>query len=111
MIELCSQYTDVYEDYPFHDGNWALMRHKSNKKTFACIYEREGRVWVNVKCDPEWRDFWRSAFSSVIPAYHQNKEHWNSIILDGEIPEFEIVRMIDESYRLTKGKETKQKKK
>ena len=55
---------------------------------------------MNVKVDPEWRDFWRNTYSSVIPAYHQNKEHWNSIILDGTIPDTDIKRMIAESYDL-----------
>lgn len=44
--------------------------------------------------------FWRNTYSSVIPAYHQNKEHWNSIILDGTIPDTDIKRMIAESYDL-----------
>ncbi|MGE9976217.1 MmcQ/YjbR family DNA-binding protein [Coprococcus catus] len=59
---------------------------------------------MNVKCDPEWREFWRNAFESVVPAYHMNKTHWNSIILDGSIPNKDIQRMIGESYDLTKGK-------
>lgn len=104
VINLCMKLKEVYEDYPFHDANWTLIRHKTNKKAFAWIYEREGSIWINVKCDPEWRDFWRSTFTSVIPAYHQNKEHWNSIILDGTIPDKDIIRMIGESYELTKGK-------
>ncbi len=103
-IAFCSTFKNVMEDYPFHDSNWALMRHKENKKTFACIYERQGNIWINVKCDVEWRDFWRSAFSSIVPAYHMNKEHWNSIILDGTVPETDIKRMIKESYELTKPK-------
>jgi O-6-methylguanine DNA methyltransferase len=53
-----------------------------------------------VKADPEWRDFWRSAYASVLPGWHQNKEHWNTIILDGTIPDEEIKRMISESYDL-----------
>lgn len=61
-------------------------------------------MWINVKCDTQWRDFWRDAFVSVIPAYHLNKEHWNSIILDGTVPEEDVRRMIGESYELTKGK-------
>ena len=105
VIRLCGTYKDVMEDYPFHDTNWTLMRHKKNKKAFALIYEREGNIWVNVKCDPEWRDFWRSAFESVVPAYHMNKEHWNSIILDGTVPDKDVIRMIEESYDLTKPKE------
>ena len=67
-------------------------------------YERNGCIWVNVKVDPQWRDFWREAYPSVLPGYHQNKEHWNSIILDGTVPDEEIRRMIAESYDLITGK-------
>jgi len=74
---------------------------------FAWIYEKDGFIWVNVKCNPEWRDFFRDAFPSVVPAYHLNKEHWNSIILDGSVPEDDIKRMIEESYELTKGRKKK----
>ena len=62
---------------------------------------------LNVKVAPEWRDFWRSAYDSVIAGYHQNKEHWNTIILDGTIPEKEIRRMIAESYDLVTDSPTK----
>lgn len=63
-------------------------------------YERDGHINLNVKTNPEWRDFWRDSFDAVIPAYHQNKEHWNTIILDGSIPDEDIKRMIAESYDL-----------
>lgn len=109
VIALCIKLPEVYEDYPFRDNNWTLMRHKKNKKAFAWIYEREGNIWVNVKCNPEWRDFFRDAYASVMPAYHQNKEHWNSIILDGTIPQRDVERMIEESYDLTKPKAKKNK--
>ena len=101
VVAYCLTFQEVYEDYPFHDPNWCVMRHKGNRKVFAWIFHRD--VWVNVKCDPEWRDFWRQAYPSVVPAYHLNKEHWNSIILDGSVPEQEIQRMIGESYGLTGG--------
>lgn len=93
-------FSNVYVDTPSHDPNWVLLRYGKNKRAFAWTYEREGHIWVNVKVDPEWRDFWRNTYSSVIPAYHQNKEHWNSIILDGTIPDTDIKRMITESYDL-----------
>jgi predicted DNA-binding protein (MmcQ/YjbR family) len=109
-ILYCKSFENVVEDYPFHDSNWTLMRHISNKKTFACIYEHQNSIWINVKCDPEWRDFWRSAFESIVPAYHMSKEHWNSIILDRTIPRTDIERMIAESYELTKPKAKKIKK-
>ena len=91
-------FPDTYMDAPFHDANWVLLRYKKNKRAFAWTYERNGYIWVNVKVDPEWRDFWRDAYPSVLPGYHQNKDHWNAIRLDGSIPDEEIKRMIAESY-------------
>lgn len=104
ILEYSLTFPDTYLDTPFHDTNWILVRCRKNKKAFAWTYERNGQLCVNVKVDPEWRDFWRAAYLSVIPGYHQNKEHWNTIILDGSIPERDIRRMIAESYDLVRGK-------
>lgn len=106
-IEYGLSFPDTYQDAPFHDDNWQLIRVKGSKKTFMLVYEKNGSVRVNVKVDPEWRDFWRKTYSSVIPAYHQNKEHWNTIILDGSIPEDEVKRMIADSYDLVTDTPTK----
>ena len=84
-----------------------MVRARENKKIFLWIYERNGYVNLNVKADPEWRDFWRSAYESVQAGYHQNKEHWNTIILDGTISDKEIKRMIDESYDIITDSPTK----
>ena len=100
-------FDNVYEEKPFRDPNWQLVRIKGSKKTFLWIYEREGYINLNVKVNPEWRDFWRSTYESVTAGYHQNKEHWNTIILDGTIPEEEIKRMIAESYDLVTDSPTK----
>ena len=51
------------------------MRHRANKKSFALIYERNGKLYVNLKCDPMEADFLRQAFVDVTPAYHMNKVH------------------------------------
>lgn len=93
-------FPDTYQEAPFHDPNWQLVRVKGSKKAFLWTYEMNGCIHLNVKVNPEWRDFWRSTFASVIPAYHQNKEHWNTVILDGTIPDADIKRMIAESYDL-----------
>lgn len=98
VLKYGLSFPGTYQNAPFHDDNWQLIRYKKNKKTILCCYERNGFICVNVKCNPEWRDFWRSTFPSVIPGYHQNKEHWNTIILDGTIPKDDIKRMIAESY-------------
>ncbi len=102
ILKYCLTFPDVYQDAPFHDDNWQLVRYKKNKKAFAWTYEREGNICVNIKVNPEWRDF----------CYHQNKEHWNTIILDGTIPEEDIKRMLAESYDLiVKGNKKKSKNK
>ena len=98
---------DTYLDAPFRDTNWKLVRDKFTKKAFLWTYVLDGQVHINVKCDPEWRDLWRQAYASVLPGYHQNKEHWNTIILDDSIPDQEVQRMIDESYRLVTDSPTK----
>lgn len=97
-------FPDTYADTPFHDPNWVLVRYKKNKKAFLWTYEYEGRMQINLKVRPEWRDFWRNAFEAVMPAYHQNKEHWNTVILDGSIPDETIQIMIGDSYDLIVGK-------
>ncbi len=99
-IKFGLSFPDTYEDMPFHDENWQLIRYKYNKKAFLWIYEKDGYVNLNIKVDPEKAYFWREAYSSVIPGYHQNKMHWNTIILDGTIPDKDIKLMIAESYDL-----------
>lgn len=100
VIEFGLTFPNTYVDAPFRDPNWQLVREKTAGKAFLWTYEKDGHINLNLKVDPEWRDFWRSTYKSVIPAYHQNKEHWNTVILDGTIPDKEIKRMIAESYDL-----------
>ncbi len=93
-------FPDSYQDAPFHDDNWQLVRYRGNKKAFLWTYEKDGYVNLNVKVDPGKVFFWRDRYSSVLPGYHQNKEHWNTIILDGSIPDKDVKLMIAESYDL-----------
>jgi O-6-methylguanine DNA methyltransferase len=106
-IKYGLSFPNTYLDYPFKDHNWQLIRDKATKKTFLCVYEKDDHVNLNLKVNPEWRDFWRRTFKSVIPAYHQNKEHWNTVILDGSIPDEDIKRMVSESYDLVTDSPTK----
>lgn len=102
VISFCQTLPGAYEDYPFDDSNWTVMRHRANHRVFAWIFEREGCIWVNVKATPEWGDFWRRTFDAVVPAYHLNKRHWVSVILNGTIPQAEVQKLICESYELTR---------
>ncbi len=100
VLKYGLSFPDTYQDAPFHDPNWQLVRYKENRKAFLWTYEREGYINLNVKVDPEKAFVWRDIYRSVIPGYHQNKEHWNTIILDGTIPDEDIKIMIAESYDL-----------
>ena len=93
-------FPDTYQDAPFHDDNWQLVRYRGNKKAFLWVYEKDGQINLNVKVEPEKAFFWREIYRSVLPGYHLNKEHWNTIILDGSIPDKDIRIMIADSYCL-----------
>jgi len=107
VLKFGLSFKNVYEERPFKDQNWQLVRVKESKKAFLWIYEKDGYINLNVKVNPEWRDFWQSAYDAVIAGYHQNKEHWNTIILDGTIPDKDIKRMIAESYDIITDSPTK----
>ncbi len=100
ILEYGLSFPDTYQDAPFHDENWQLVRYRGNKKAFLWTYDKDGYLNINVKTDPEKAFFWRDIYRSVIPGYHQNKKHWNTIILDGSIPESDVKMMIAESYDL-----------
>ena len=87
----------VKEDYPFGPD---VQVFKIKEKLFALMTTRQDIERVNLKCDPEEAIILREIFEDVIPGYHMNKMHWNTIILSGSIPDAEIKRMIDRSYCL-----------
>lgn len=105
LIDYCLTYPDSYEDYPFDDRDcpaaWAALRHKTNKKCFAFIYERDNQLIINLKGDPAVADFLRSTYRAVSPAFHLNKTHWSSVLIGGGLPDYELYSMIESSYRLT----------
>lgn len=92
---------EAIEDFPF-GADVAVFKIKG--KMFATLTpsskEKVGTLRMNLKCDPEEAVQLRDVFKSVLPGYHMNKTHWNTLILDGDIPDGEVERMIDESYRL-----------
>lgn len=99
-LEYGLSFPGAYQEAPFHDRNWQLVRYNGNKKAFLWTYERDGYINLNVKADSEKIFFWRQIYKAVIPGYHQNKDHWNTIILDGSVSDEDIKLMIAESYDL-----------
>jgi predicted DNA-binding protein (MmcQ/YjbR family) len=113
-IDFSLSLPSAYEDYPFDDGGgaegaWTVMRHRVNKKSFALIYERHGKLCVNLKCEPMEADLLRQIFESVTPGYHMNKTHWNTVTVGGDVPTEELRGMIERSYDLIKPKMRKRK--
>ena len=108
IIEYCRTFPAAYEDYPFAelpgDGETTVLRHRTNKKSFAMILNHDGKLYLNLKCEPLEADFLRQAFEGAIPGWHMNKEHWNSVIVGSDVPDDEIKRQIGMSYDLIKPK-------
>ena len=88
---------ESYEDFPFGEE---ITIFKVKNKWFGLLVEREGILQINLKCDPDEALILRDLFKSIIPGYHMNKKHWNTVILDGSISEKEIESMIYTSYVL-----------
>jgi len=70
---------------------------------FGLLFTSKELPRINLKCDPEEAQILREIFPSVVPGYHMNKTHWNTILLDGSVPPGELKRMIDNSYALVIG--------
>ncbi len=85
------------EEFPFGPS---AMVFKVRRKMFALIAVQETPLRINLKCDPELARHLRAAYDAVQPGYHMNKNHWNTITLDGSLPDEEILTMIDDSYDL-----------
>ena len=91
--ELCFPFDPHVPVYKIKGKMYALMLGIDAKNS-------NKQPQVNLKCDPLEAQQLRDIFTAVIPGYHTNKKHWNTVILDQSIPDGEVLRMIDESYRL-----------
>jgi predicted DNA-binding protein (MmcQ/YjbR family) len=69
-------------------------------KMFALLGELNGQAVVSLKCDPDRASVLRASFAAITPGYHLNKEHWNTLVLDGSLPAPLIEELIDHSFDL-----------
>ena len=103
IIKYCLKLPSVYEDYPFPDDNDSVtMKHKNNSKWFALIMNVRGEEYLNIKTEPEYSELLRKTYDYIIPAYHMNKQHWNTIILSDKCDKELIKELLEQSYELTK---------
>lgn len=103
IINYCLSLPDTFEDFPFPDDYESItMKHLKSKKWFALIMNVKGNLYLNVKTDPKYSELLRSSYDYIIPGYHMNKEHWNTVIIDDKIDVFLVEELIEQSYELTK---------
>lgn len=102
-IKYSLSLANTFEDRPFPDDySSVVMKHTDNKKWFALMMEVKGEIYLNVKTNPEYSELLRNTYDYIIPAYHMNKEHWNTIILDERSDSSLVEELIKQSYELTK---------
>lgn len=102
----CISKKGVSEDFPFDETTLVF---KVMGKMFA-LTDLEGDLSINLKCDPEKAVELRELYPSVMPGYHMNKRHWNTILLDGSVPDQLIRQWIDHSYAMVVEKLTKKQR-
>lgn len=95
--DYCLSKPSATESTPFGPDNIVF---KVEGKMFALLALDEVPTTVNLKCDPDQALELRDRYEQVQPGYHMNKKHWNTVVLDGVIPDKEIRKMIDDSYDL-----------
>ena len=83
--------------YPFGPG--ALV-FKVGGKMFALLAEDSEPETINLKCDPDESLALRAAHKGIMPGYHMDKRHWNTLTLDGSLPDDLVLELMDESYTL-----------
>lgn len=91
-------------DYPFGDDTTVFKYgpRDESAKLFGLIAKGSSPVWLSLKCDPQLATVLRDKYETVLPGYHLNKKHWNTILCTGQIPEDELHDLIRHSYELVK---------
>jgi len=92
---------EAWLDFPFSPDLYVF---KIRQKMFGTLGWEHDLARINLKCDPQQALVLRDIFDAVAPGYHMNKAHWNTVLLDGTIPDGELERMIDHSYAQVVGK-------
>jgi predicted DNA-binding protein (MmcQ/YjbR family) len=98
LRDYCINKPQTTEGFPFGEDTLVF---KVKGRIFA-LANLDGDLSINLKCDPGLALELREKYSAVTPGYHMNKKHWNTVILDGSVPDKEVFSWIDHSYDLVK---------
>ena len=103
LFKYIKEEYDVEPEFLWKDTpDAAIFRHKNNRKWFGLVMKVNGEEYLNVKTEPDYSDLLRNTYDYIIPAYHMNKEHWNTVIVSRDVEEGLVYELIDRSYELTK---------
>jgi len=91
----------VEEGFPFGESTLVFKVHG---KMFLAVGLTDQPLRFNVKCDPERAQELREQYDSILPGYHMNKKHWNTVIVDNTLTKKQLKEQIDHSYDLVKPK-------
>ncbi|TMR90422.1 MmcQ/YjbR family DNA-binding protein [Nonomuraea basaltis] len=97
VIAECAAKPGSVEDYPFGDE---VAVFKVAGRMFALVSLGPPPGGVSLKCDPDLATDLRARHAAITPGYHLNKRHWNTVELDGSVPDEELLELIDHSYEL-----------
>lgn len=97
----CLSFEQVEEGFPFGEE---VLVFKIKGKIFLLTVLNSEELSFNVKCDPEEAIELREQYNAIVPGWHMNKKHWNTVFLDGTVPLYLIKEMIKKSYFLVRGK-------
>jgi predicted DNA-binding protein (MmcQ/YjbR family) len=103
----CLAKAEAEETLPFGPDTLVF---KVRGKAFLLMPLDEESLRFNVKCDPDLAEVLRAEHNCVLPGYHMNKKHWNTIVVDGSVPAKQIREWIDHSYALVSGAHASRKK-
>ncbi|MGY1435669.1 MmcQ/YjbR family DNA-binding protein [Streptomyces reniochalinae] len=95
----CLGQNDAWEDFPF-PANPGLSTFKVKKRIFAFSSLDEAPLLVSLKCEPEIALRLRETYPAVRPGRHLNKRHWNTVTLDGSLPDRAVREMVEDSWDL-----------
>jgi predicted DNA-binding protein (MmcQ/YjbR family) len=104
--EYLLSFANTWLDYPFGEGTSVYkIGHKETGegKMFAVIQDGTKPLRVSLKCDPNLAETLRATYETVVPGYHLNKKHWNTIICSGQLDDEQIKDLVRLSYNLVAG--------
>ncbi|WP_328690950.1 MmcQ/YjbR family DNA-binding protein [Streptomyces caniferus] len=96
---VCLDFNGAVEEFPF-PRHPDVSTFKVGGKIFALTTLTDAPLTVSLKCDPELAERLRATHTEVVPGYHLNKRHWNTVTLTGALPDQLILDMIEDSYDL-----------